>query len=73
MEKTQVKFSAAEEVKEFVRAAEKCDFDIDVIYNKIVVDAKSLLGVLTLAAYPVYVACHGTDAAFNSVCQKFAY
>ena len=37
-----------DEVKEFVDAASKCDFDIDVWYNRIIVDAKSLLGVLSM-------------------------
>ncbi len=40
--------SDTEEVKEFVRAAGKCDFDIDVCYNRAVIDAKSLLGMLYL-------------------------
>ena len=26
----------------------KCDFDIDVFYNRVVIDAKSLLGVMSL-------------------------
>ena len=34
--------------KEFVKEAGKCDFDINVFYNRIVIDAKSLLGVLSL-------------------------
>lgn len=35
-------------VKEFVAKATKCDFDIDIYYNRYVVDAKSILGVLGL-------------------------
>lgn len=72
MEKTKIKLQAPEEVKEFVSAAEKCDFDIDVIYNRIIVDAKSFLGVLSLISNPVQVACHGTDPRFETVCKKFA-
>lgn len=34
--------------KEFVKEAGKCDFDIDVFYNRVIIDAKSLLGVLSL-------------------------
>lgn len=34
--------------KDFVREASKCDFDINVFYNRVVIDAKSLLGVLSL-------------------------
>ena len=36
------------QVKEFVNAATKCDFDIDIYYNRYVVDAKSILGVFGL-------------------------
>ena len=35
-----------EEVKDFVTAASRCDFDVDVFYNRFVVDAKSIVGVL---------------------------
>ena len=31
-----------------VSAASRCDFDIDVFYNSIIIDAKSLLGVLSM-------------------------
>ena len=37
--------------KEFVKEAGKCDFDINVFYNRIVIDAKSLLGVLSPVSY----------------------
>ena len=44
----QIKLNATEEVQEFVKAAGKCDFDIDVFYNRIIIDAKSILGVLSM-------------------------
>ena len=34
--------------KEFVQEAGKCEFDINIFYNRVVIDAKSLLGVLSL-------------------------
>lgn len=37
-----------DEVKGFVAAASKCDFEIDIFYNRYVVDAKSILGVYGL-------------------------
>ena len=37
-----------DDVKAFVNAATKCSFDIDVSYNRFVVDAKSIVGVLGL-------------------------
>ena len=32
--------------QEFVSAASRCNFDIDVFYNRIIIDAKSILGLL---------------------------
>ena len=37
-----------DEAQNFVNAASKCDFDIDISYNRYVVDAKSFLGVYGL-------------------------
>lgn len=36
------------EARELVKIASKCDFDIDISYNRYTVDAKSILGVLAL-------------------------
>ena len=36
------------EVKDFVEAASRCNFDVDIFYNRYVVDAKSILGVYAL-------------------------
>ncbi len=46
MVERQIKLTANEDVKEFVNQASKCDFDIDVFYNRVVIDAKAILGVL---------------------------
>lgn len=43
-----IKLASIMDVKEFVNAASKCDFDVNVYYNQITVDAKSVLGVLSL-------------------------
>ena len=48
MKQKRIILPTAEEAKKFVAAASRCDFDIDVFYNRIVIDAKSLLGVLSL-------------------------
>ncbi|MBO5198844.1 MAG: HPr family phosphocarrier protein [Lachnospiraceae bacterium] len=72
MENKVIRLCAPEDVKEFVSAAEKCDFDIDVIYNRIIVDAKSFLGVLGLVSNPVTVACRGYDSTFENTIKKFA-
>lgn len=36
------------QVQDFVNEATKCDFDVDIYYNRYVVDAKSILGVFGL-------------------------
>ncbi len=36
----QIKLNATEDVQEFVNEAAKCSFDIDISYNRIIIDAK---------------------------------
>ena len=43
-----IRLSDMKDVKDFVRAAGDCDFDIDVKYNRTIIDAKSLLGMIGL-------------------------
>ena len=62
-----------DEVKDFVSAAEKCIFDVDISYNSFVVDAKSLIGVLGLNLNQVLtVTYNGYDADFEQYLSKFA-
>ena len=42
MNEKKIKLMATEEVQEFVKAAGDCDFDIDILYQRMIVDAKSL-------------------------------
>ena len=43
-----IRLSDMDEVKDFVRAAGGCDFDIDVKCDRTFIDAKSLLGMIGL-------------------------
>ena len=68
-----IRLTDTEEVKDFVRAAGKCDFDIDIFYNRVIIDAKSILGILSMDLTKVLtVTCHGEDHEFNRLLQKFA-
>ena len=68
-----IKISSVDEAKEFVSKAVACDFDIDVFYNRIVVDAKSILGVFSLDLNrTLTVRCNGSDDKFNQVLDQFA-
>ena len=54
------------EVRKFVEEATRCDFDIDVFYNRVTIDAKSILGVLSLDLTRVLtVQFNGTDEVFE--------
>lgn len=73
MEVTNIKLGEVEEVKEFVNAASKCDFDIDIFYNRIIVDAKSFLGVLSLdLTHQLSVSCQGYNPDFENTLRKYA-
>ena len=68
-----IKLSDTEEVKDFVNAAGKCDFEIDVCYSRAVIDAKSLLGMLYLGVCKELTIKYGEkDARFEQVVGKYA-
>lgn len=68
-----IKLADAEEVQEFVSAAGKCDFDIDISYQHIVIDAKSLLGVMGLGmSKELTVKYGGMDMKFEDVLSKYS-
>ena len=62
-----------DEVKDFVAAATRCDFDIDISYNRFVVDAKSIVGVLGLDLNQILtVSYNGYDQEFEDYLNHFA-
>lgn len=73
MSRYKVKLFAEEDVKDFVNAASLCDFDIDISYNHIIIDAKSILGVLSMdRTNELTVICNGRNPSFEDVLQKYA-
>ena len=73
MKEIKICFTNPDDVKEFVRAAGQCDFDIDVFYNRVVIDAKSILGVLSLdLTQPLTVQYGGQNDNFEKTLRKFA-
>lgn len=73
MNEHQIMLNATEDIQEFVNAASKCDFDIDIFYNRIIIDAKSLLGILSMdLTRQLTVRCYGENSHFNKVIEKFA-
>lgn len=73
MSERKIKLNQVKDVKEFVSVAERCDFDIDVFYNRISIDAKSIMGVLSLDLSQVLTVKYaGKDPKFESVLDKYA-
>ena len=67
MKQKKVKFVSADEAKEFVSIASGCDFDVNVFYNRMIIDAKSLLGVLTKILTVEY---DGENAPFEAFLER---
>lgn len=62
-----------DEVKNFVETASRCDFDIDISYNRFTVDAKSIVGVLGLDLNKVLtVTYNGYNAEFDKLLKRCA-
>ena len=68
-----IKLTEVEDVKEFVKAAGNCDFDVDISYNRVIIDAKSMLGVLSLdLTRELTVKYGGENMQFENVLSKYA-
>ena len=66
MTQRKIRISNIAEAKDFVARATECDFDINVFYNRVIIDAKSILGVLSLDLTKVLtVEFNGEDPAFE--------
>lgn len=73
MNERKIKLEAIEDVKDFVEAAGRCDFDIDIFYNRIIIDAKSILGILSMdLTRELTVKCHGVDFTFENFLNKYS-
>ena len=72
MKEKMIRLNEAKDVREFVSAAEKCDFDINVICRHVFIDGKSFLGMLGLLMNDLKVSYAGDDQKFDSIVQKYA-
>ena len=55
---------SVDEVENFVKAACNCAFDIDISYNRYVVDAKSIMGIFSLdLSKPIDLNIHTEEGA----------
>ena len=73
MKQKRILLPTIDDAKMFVAAATLCDFDIDVYYNRVVIDAKSILGVLSLDLRNILtVQYDGENEAFEAFLEKMA-
>ena len=71
MKEITIKLPDFETVKKFCKMAGECPFDIDIFYNHVVIDAKSILGVMSLDfSRTLHVRMYGEDACFEAFCDK---
>lgn len=64
---------SVDEVKDFVAVACNCNFDIDISYNRYIVDAKSILGVYGLDMTKVLTVTYdGYNAEFERYLNRLA-
>lgn len=74
MQKRQIMLNGIEDAKAFVTMANKCDFDIDVYYNRMTIDAKSILGVLSLdLSQPLTVEYTGHSSEWEKFLDDHSY
>lgn len=67
MKQKKILIPSIAEAKDLVFKAADCDFDINVFYNRVIIDAKSILGVLSLDLTRVLtVEYDGENEAFEA-------
>ena len=68
-----IRLEALDDVREFVQAATRCNFDVDISYNRMAIDAKSILGVMSLdRTKDLTVQYWPEDRELEKVLSKFA-
>lgn len=48
MKERKIRLQSVEDAKNFVKVTTECDFDVDLCDNSIIIDAKSIIGVLSM-------------------------
>lgn len=73
MKEKKIMITTITDAKTFVENASQCDFDIDIFYNRVVIDAKSILGVLSLDLTKVLtVRMYGENPEFEAYLDTLA-
>ncbi len=73
MTAVKIRLSTINDVKEFVNAVTLCDYEVDLVSGKYVIDAKSIMGILSLdLTQPVNMVVHTDECGgFIQSIEKF--
>lgn len=67
-----IRFNVVDDIAEFVRAAEKCEYEVAVISNTVSLDAKSIIGVMSMdLSDGLTVQYRQEDRDIETVLEKF--
>lgn len=73
MVRLKIKFTTVEEVEEFNSIAEKQNFDIDITCGRQIVDAKSIMGVLSIdLTKDIWVVIHAEEPESRDYLEKIS-
>ncbi len=71
MKTLKVKFSTIDHVKKFVNAIQSVDADIDLVHNRYVIDAKSIMGIFSMdLSRPLDLVIHSEDKELTDFLSK---
>lgn len=66
-----VKFSSIEDVKHFVRCAEKQNFELDLVSGRYVIDGKSIMGIFSLdLSTPKMLEIHASETEVEGFLEE---
>ena len=72
MRERSIRLHSSDDASVFVKSAVRCPFEIDVCYNRVIVDGKSILGVLGMDLnQELTVRYEGEDPEFEAVLDRF--
>ncbi len=68
-----IRLKTVDDVRVFVQAADRCSFDVNILNDETKIDAKSIMGVMSLdLTRALVVICEGEDAELERVLAHFA-
>lgn len=71
MKSVNINLNSIEKVKNFVNMVGKCDGDFDLVSDRFVIDAKSIMGIFSLdLTKPLQLNIHD-DSSYDAVCADF--